>query len=95
MYFIDEHFFILKKEEILLEGCTSEKYGEHRYILYKNIKDGQIHVNTEYCNSDQLKPEEIRCCKYYDRSLYTDSISNISEDTIESQAYGSWMDGAR
>lgn len=36
------------------------------------------------------------CCSYYDRKL-CDTISKfeeMSKEKIESQAYGSWMDGA-
>ena len=42
-------YFKIKDDNIILYGSTREPYGSHKFIVYINPKDKNIHVNTEYC----------------------------------------------
>lgn len=93
-------FFEIDEKQIILQGTTNPPYGEHKYIAYLNKEDNYIHVNTYYYKvSDNI----YKCCTHYDRKLCDDvkiirTIEELRETAmkyIETQAYGSWMDGAR
>ncbi|MDE6781060.1 MAG: hypothetical protein K2J40_06345 [Ruminococcus sp.] len=81
-------YFEITEQNILFRGVIYE----HEYIVY--CINGRVNVNTSYTMTGN---GVYRCCIYYNRKL-CDTISEferMSIDKIESQAYGSYMDGAR
>lgn len=90
-----QDFFYISKEDIILQGKTHEPYSEHDFIVYVNPNDNRnkIRINTYFVEYE----EGIQCCHFYDRGLCDtiDEYKKLNMYEIESQAYGSWMDGAR
>lgn len=90
------NFIELQIENILTEGQTSTPgYCDTKYVIYYNPEETKqkIHINTYYYQNDNV----MMLCKSYDRGL-CDTIGEYEKldlKYIESQAYGSWMDGAR
>lgn len=83
-------------DNIIIEGQTTiSEYCDKKYVIYVNTAESRqkIRINTDYYKSDN----KIKLCKYYDRGLCNtiEEFRNLSLEYIESQAYGSWMDGAR
>jgi hypothetical protein len=74
---------------------TFKGYCDKQYIIYLNLESSgnKIRINTYYLE----KNDKIMLCKYYDRGLCNtmEEYYNLDISYIESQAYGSWMDGAR
>lgn len=89
-------FFEVSKKDVILSRCTQPPLGEIEFIVYKkeNGKNPGIHVNTYFIEE---KSDTYNCCCYYDRKLCNtiEELKNMTNDEINSQAYGSWMDGAR
>lgn len=91
------NYIEIEKENIILEGITQVQLDEHheyRFIIYVNDKCDCIHVNTDYWETEK---GIYKCHTSYDRSL-CNTIEEYRKMTIweiESQVYGSWMDGAR
>lgn len=80
-------YFEITEQNILFKGVIYE----HEYIVY--CINNSVNVNTEY---RMIGKGLYRCCIYYDRKL-CDTISEFNgmdKNEIESQAYGSYMDGA-
>lgn len=89
-------FIKISLDKVIKEGQTTVSgYCDKKYVVYYNEKDKRqkIHINTYYF----VKNNVIELCRYYDRWL-CDTIEDYNKldvNYIESQAYGSWMDGAR
>ena len=91
-----DDFNTIPLDYVIKEAQTTDpKYCDKKYVVYYNIKEkGQtIHINTYYI----VEGDVINLCKYYDRRLCDtiEEYKRLDESYIESQAYGSWMDGAR
>lgn len=89
-------FIEIPIENIIKESFTEYPgYGDKQYIVYKDPNNSckKIRVNTYYFRNET----KARLCIYYDRGLCNtlEEYSHLSKGYIESQAYGSWMDGAR
>ena len=83
-------------ENILTKGQTiAPEYCDKKYVIYYNPKEARqkVRINTDYYQSDNT----MMLCKFYDRGLcYTmEEYEKLDLKYIESQAYGSWMDGTR
>jgi hypothetical protein len=84
---ISQPFFQISEANIISRGISNG----HEYIVY--CSDKGVNVNTDF---KKIGKDMYNCCSYYDRKL-CDTISKfeeMSKEKIESQAYGSWMDGA-
>ena len=84
---ISQPFFQISEANIISRGISNG----HEYIVY--CSDKGVNVNTDF---KKIGKDMYNCCSYYDRNL-CDTISKfeeMSKEKIESQAYGSWMDGA-
>ncbi|MDD6328624.1 MAG: 23S rRNA (uracil(1939)-C(5))-methyltransferase RlmD [Lachnospiraceae bacterium] len=90
------NYIKLQLENILTEGQTvAPEYCDKKYVIYYNPKETRqkVRINTDYYQNDNT----MMLCKSYDRGL-CDTIEEYEKldlKYIESQAYGSWMDGAR
>lgn len=89
-------FIKLSSDNIIKESETTiPKYCNKKYIIYKDPHRSKqkIRINTEY----NMEGDVVRLCRYYDRALCDEieELQKLSLDYIESQAYNSWMDGAR
>lgn len=80
-------YFKISEQNIISHGIANG----HEYIVYCLNKS--VNVNTDF----QIINGMYQCCAYYDRKLCNtiEEFYNMSQKKIESQAYGSWMDGAR
>lgn len=81
---------------IIKESRTTKPgYCDKKYVIYVNPKASgrKIRVNTDYYKNENV----LKLCRYYDRGLCNtiEEYENLTLEDIESQAYGSWMDGAR
>lgn len=91
-----ERYIAIQKENILKEDTTiMPEYCDKKYVIYYNLSDDRqkVRINTDYYKKDNV----IMLSKAYDRGL-CDTIEEYKKldlKYIESQAYGSWMDGAR
>ena len=88
--------FEISLEDIVKESITTKSgYYDKRYIIYinKNEKRQKVRVNTDYYRIGNA----FKLCRHYDRGSCDsmEEYENLSLEYIESQAYGSWMDGAR
>ncbi len=86
-------FIKVSTENILKEGQTIiSKYCDKKYVIYIN-KDSKIYINTYYTKKGNV----LDLCTYYNRLLCNtiDEYEKLDLQYIESQAYGSYMDGAR
>ncbi len=85
-------YFTIHRNKVIETGMTTPPRGRHEYIIYET-KTGEIRVNTYF----RIKDDQYKCCRYYDRHIADsyEEYKKLSHDIIESQAYGSWMDGAR
>ncbi|MDE7293585.1 MAG: hypothetical protein K2N72_04085 [Oscillospiraceae bacterium] len=74
---------------IIKESITKD----HQYIIFINPNDSKILVNTYY----KMKGNKVSLCIPYTRKLCDtlEEYKHLSTEYIESEAYGSWMDGAR
>lgn len=73
----------------------------HRSIAIRNMSSiiiprktrQKVRINTDYYQNDNV----MMLCKSYDRGLCDaiEEYEKLNLKYIESQAYGSWMDGAR
>ena len=84
---ISQPFFQISEANIISRGISNG----HEYIVY--CSDKGVNVNTDF---KKINNDMYNCCSYYDRKL-CDTISKfeeMSKEKIESQAYGSRMDGA-
>lgn len=91
-----DDFIKIGIENIIKESQTTDpRYCDKKYVIYYNKKEKRekIRINTYYYNDGK----KIKLCRYYDRGLCNtmDEYKNLDLQYIESQAYGSWMDGAR
>lgn len=89
-------FIELPMDKIIKESQTTGKgFGDKKYVVYININDPRqkVRINTYYLKENNV----IKLCKYYDRGLCDtiEEYERLSIRYIETQAYGSWMDGAR
>lgn len=89
---MQDDFFEVSASAVLMQGVTHPPRCDHAFIVYWN--GGCIHVNTYF---RLTKKDVYTCCKYYDRKLCNtiEEYHALTADAIESQAYGSYMDGAR
>lgn len=87
-------YFTLHEKDIILKGKTKRIDEGLKYIVYLDPSTQEIRINTEF-RSDEA--DTYSCCKYYDRMLCRtiEEFNEITMQRIESQAYSSWMDGAR
>lgn len=82
--------------EISADNIIKEsRIGDKQYIVYispAHFKE-KIRINTYYLPQGT----KVRLCTHYDRRLCNslEEYHSLSPEYIESQAYGSWMDGAR
>lgn len=86
----------ISTKNILKESqTTASGFCDKKYVIYINTDDcrQKIRVNTYY----RKKDDKIKLCTHYDRGLCDtiEEYENLDLHYIESQAYGSWMDGAR
>lgn len=67
-------------------------HNGQEYIVYIS-GDGSVRVNTYFTPKDGV----YSCCVYYDRKLCgkAEEYPELTAEYVESQAYGSFMDGAR
>lgn len=89
-------FIEISKDQVIVESqTTTPGYCDRVYLIYYNEKEKRqkIRINTYYYETNGM----IKLCKHYDRGLCDtmEEYYNLSADYIESQAYGSYMDGAR
>lgn len=74
---------------------TASEYCNKKYVIYYNPKETRqkVRINTDYFQNDNV----MMLCKSYDRGLCDnmEEYEKLDLKYIESQAYGSWMDGAR
>lgn len=84
-----DDFFEIGSGSIIDRGA--DRSG-HDYIVYCS-GNGSVRVNTYFTN----KNDNYSCCVFYDRKLCDniEDYNDLSAEYIESQAYGSYMDGAR
>ena len=90
------NYIKLQLENILTEGQTiAPEYCDKKYVIYYNPKETRqkVRINTNYYQNDNV----MMLCKSYDRGLCDaiEEYEKLNLKYIESQAYGSWMDGAR
>lgn len=89
-------YITISISSIIKESQTTEPgYCNKKYIVYYNVEEDKqkIHINTYYNKKENV----IELCKHYDRELCDtiEEYEKLNLHYIESQAYGSWMDGAR
>ncbi len=86
----------IPSSSVILESVTTdEKYCCKNYVIYldSGSSGNKIRINTEYKSNG----DTVLINRFYDRGL-CDSVEELESmdlKSIESQAYGSWMDGAR
>lgn len=90
------NYIKLQLDNIIKEGkTTAPEYCNKKYVIYYNPKETgrKVRINTDYYKNDNV----IKLCKSYDRGLCDtmEEYEKLDLKYIESQAYGSWMDGAR
>lgn len=88
-------FIEISADNIIKESKTQiPRYCDKQYIIYidPNNSHYKIRINTYY-----LKGTTVSLCIHYDRGLCNtiEEYNRLPIEYIESQAYGSWMDGAR
>lgn len=84
-------FFDVPENDVIAHGRLS--YDRRReFIIYRG-KDNSIRVNAYFSVGQGV----YSCCAYYDRKLCdtADGYDSLTEQEIQSQAYGAYMDGAR
>ena len=79
-----------------MEGQTTvPEYCDKKYVIYYNPKETRhkVRINTYYYQNNNV----MMLYKSYDRGLCdtVEEYKMLDLKYIESQAYGSWMDGAR
>jgi hypothetical protein len=89
-------FIEISIDNIIKESITENPdYCNKQYIIYINPNNShkKIRINTYYLPQET----KIKLCMHYDRGLCDtiEEYQSLSQEYIESQAYGSWMDGAR
>lgn len=89
-------FIEISADNIIKEAKTEDsRFCDKQYIIYidPNHSHRKIRVNTYYLP----KGTKVSLCIYYDRGLCNtmEEYNRLPIEYIESQAYGSWMDGAR
>lgn len=86
------HYRNVAKKDVILQGITPKSLAGCQFIVYPC--GNEIRINTDF----QEKPDgRLKCCLHYDRMLCRtmEEYRKLTIEEIESQAYGSWMDGAR
>lgn len=89
-------FIKISLDNVMKEAQTTDpRYCDKKYVVYYNAneKGKKVRINTYY----NVEGDGINLCKYYDRGLCDtiEEYKKLDQSYIESQAYGSWMDGAR
>ncbi len=90
------NYIKLNLDNIIRESQTiAPEYCNKKYVIYYNPKENsqKVRINTDYYQNDNT----MMLCKSYDRGLCDtmEEYEKLDLKYIESQAYGSWMDGAR
>lgn len=80
------------KKDVLLYGITHTSLAGRAFIVYPC--GNEIRVNTDF---QEKQNGILKCCLHYDRMLCRtiEEYRKLTIEEIESQAYGSWWDGAR
>lgn len=91
-----ENYIKLQMKNIITESQTiAPEYCDKKYVIYYNPEETRqkVRINTDYYQNENV----MMLCKYYDRGLCdtVEEYEKLDLKYIESQAYGSWMDGAR